>query len=277
LRIPSMGLLAGLADLLSIQEDGLRLLFSILAGYPLAAIYRSFVYKERAVIQYYFFIVCGMLLHFFNSGFAICHTLTSIVICWAITSFLPGTQLSVVLAHTCFLGHLLIGYWFAESAKYDIAWTTPFSVLTLRFIGLVMDVYDGQKKKEHLKSDQLKAAIPDSPSLVEIAAFGLFFSGTLVGPQFTLSRFRSFVNGEFLDKNGEVRGSSIMASSKRFVAGVFFAVLHQWGTLWVPDTYLTSAEFYNLPFVWKIIWNTIWFRATMYRYCTAFLLTVYFG
>ena len=40
-------------------------------------------------------------------------------------------------------GHLLLGYWFAESDSYDINWTTPQCILTLRLIGMVMDVYDG--------------------------------------------------------------------------------------------------------------------------------------
>lgn len=80
--------------------------------------------------------------------------------------------------------------------------------MTLRFIGLVMDVYDGQQPRNKLKPDQLKTAICKPPTLAETAAFGLFFAGTLVGPQFTLSRFRSFINGEFLDeKAGEVRSS----------------------------------------------------------------------
>lgn len=113
-----------------------------------------------------------------------------------------------------------------------------------------------QKEKKSAKSD---TAITDKPGLLEIAAYALFFSGTLVGPQFPLSRFRDFVDGKFLDeKTHEIRESrfyyeicecnafliaSIMASLQRFVAGVFFAVLHQWGAVWVPDAYFTSAEF----------------------------------
>uniref|UniRef100_A0A915CVU8 Lysophospholipid acyltransferase 5 n=1 Tax=Ditylenchus dipsaci TaxID=166011 RepID=A0A915CVU8_9BILA len=200
-----MGVVGFISDLVSVREDGLRLLISILAGYPLAAIYRSFIYNKRPAIQHYFFIAVGVLLYIFNCGVAIYHSLFN---------------LSVVLAHVGFMGHLLMGYWFAESARYDITWTTPFCIMTLRYIGLVMDVYDGKQNEKNLKSDQLKTAIKDPPSLVETAAFGLFFSGTLVGPQFTLSRFRSFVNGEFLDEKREVRSSSIMASIQRFVAGV---------------------------------------------------------
>lgn len=119
---------------------------------------------------------------------------------------MPGTPVSVALAHITFLGHLLMGYWYAESAQYDITWTTPFCIMCLRYIGLVMDVYDGQKSKDKLKPDQLKTAIPNPPSLLEVAAYGYFFAGTFVGPQFPLSRFRAFVNGEFLE-NGEVRQS----------------------------------------------------------------------
>jgi len=145
--------------------------------------------------------------------------------------------------------------------------------MTLRYIGLVMDVYDGQKAKEKLKPDQQKTAIQEPPSLLELAAFGFFFGGTFVGPQFSLSRFRSFVNGEFNDANGEVRASGLMVSLRRFVAGVVFAVLHQWGAVWIPDSYFNSQAFFDAPFGWKIFWNTIWYRAVMYRYCTAWLLT----
>lgn len=35
-----------------------------------------------------------------------------------------------------------------------------------------------------------------------------------------------------------------MEACRRFVAGVFYAVLHQWGTLWVPDSYFNSQEFF---------------------------------
>jgi multidrug transporter EmrE-like cation transporter len=38
--------------------------------------------------------------------------------------------------------------------------------------------------------------------------------------------------------------SSIMASLQRFVAGVFFAVMHGWGTVWVSDSFFNSPEFF---------------------------------
>ena len=39
--------------------------------------------------------------------------------------------------------------------SYTIKWTTPQCVLTLRLIGLVFDVYDGQRKQVSTSLDEL--------------------------------------------------------------------------------------------------------------------------
>nr|CAD2182815.1 unnamed protein product [Meloidogyne enterolobii] len=263
-----------LSQIIGSEEDALRLLVAILACYPLAIIYRTFIYKLPERFQHVFFVVTGVLLYLFFCGVAIIHTLFSIIIAYLIVNLIPGTALSVAAAHIFFLGHLLIGIWFVESSTYDITWTTPFCILTLKMTALVMDVYDGHLQKKSEPQQQSKTAITDKPNLLEIAAFVFFFSGTLTGPHFSLKRFREFVKGDYLDKErNKVRQSSIMASLQRFVVGVFFAVLYKWGTVWVPDSYFNSPEFLSLPLFWKIVWNTIWFKSTMYRYCVAWLLT----
>ncbi|CAD5210502.1 unnamed protein product [Bursaphelenchus okinawaensis] len=267
-----MGVISELSNMVNVREDGLRLLISIVLGYPISAFYRYFIYNLKPKTQHIFFTTVGLSLLYFNCGLAVWHFLLSIVLAYFLTNFIPGTKTSVALAHIFFLGHLLLGYWNSATAQYDITWTTPFCIMALRFIALVMDCFDGQKPRHKRKGDQLELAIEDPPTLLEIASFGLFYGGTLVGPLFSFNRFRRFVNGEFLE-NGEVKESSLMEACRRFVAGVTYAVLHQWGTLWVPDSYFNSQEFFDLPFHWKIIWNTIWFRATMYRYCMCWLLT----
>ncbi|KHJ82975.1 hypothetical protein OESDEN_17330, partial [Oesophagostomum dentatum] len=180
-----------IADLLNTREDALRLLFCVLAGYPLAVIHRSFLYNKSAEIQHAAFATIGVLLYIFNSGYNAIHGFTAILMAYGIIRFIGGTRESVVAAHVCFLGYLLVGYWFAESEAYDITWTTPFCIMTLRFIGLVMEVYDGAHY-DSLKADMKKSAIREKPGLLEIAAFGLFYTGTFVGPQFNLNKFRSY-------------------------------------------------------------------------------------
>lgn len=111
----------------------------------------------------------------------------------------------------------MLGYHYTATDMYDIKWTLPQCILTLRLIGLVWDVYDGQQPEvgtvcfrdsdcrraaflqESLSVDQKTTCLKDSPSLLEIAAYTYFFGSFLVGPQFPLTRFRKFVGGEFLD------------------------------------------------------------------------------
>ena len=37
---------------------------------------------------------------------------------------------------------------------------------------------------------------------------------------------------------------SLMHGIKRFVAGVTYLVLHQWGMIWVPNEYFNSEQFF---------------------------------
>ena len=40
---------------------------------------------------------------------------------------------------------MLGAYYWVSTDEYDVNWTTPQCVLTLRLIGLAYDLYDGQK------------------------------------------------------------------------------------------------------------------------------------
>ncbi|VDK67603.1 unnamed protein product [Litomosoides sigmodontis] len=268
-----MGLLSALSTAVSVREDGLVLFVTILAGYPLAVIHRSIFYNRSPVVQHVYFVVAGLALYLFNYGAAALHSILSILLAYWIITYFPGQKVSVVLAHFAFLGHLLIGYSYWETDNYDINWTTSFCIMTLRFIGLVMDVYDGHKPEGKLEAYQIQTAIKKPPDLLEIAAFGYFFCGTFTGPLFPLSRFRSFVAGEYLDKKKEVPVSGFMPSLGRFVAACFYMTIYQWGVIWIPNEYFNSPQFFALSFQWKVIWIVIWFRLTMCRYISVWLFT----
>ncbi|RCN48445.1 MBOAT family protein [Ancylostoma caninum] len=260
-----------LASLLNAREDGLRLFLCVLAGYPLAIFHRNVLHTKPAHIQHMFFVVTGVILHIFNCGYDVVHTLIAIVFAYLITNFLRGKVESILAAHTAFLGYLLVAYWFEESDGYDINWTTPFCVLVLRFIGLVMEVYDGAHM-DKLKPDQKETAIKDVPGLLEIAAFGLFYTGTFAGPQFSLNKFRSVVNGDWLDEKRQPRASAYDASLRRFVGGCIYMAINQIGCAWLTNSYFNTSEFYQQSFFWRCTWATIWFRLVMYRYCAMWMV-----
>ncbi|XP_037502714.1 lysophospholipid acyltransferase 5 [Rhipicephalus sanguineus] len=56
-----------------------------------------------------------------------------------------GTRASVAFSFIFCMGYLVLGYYHTATKDYDITWTMPHCILSLRLIGLVFDVYDGTK------------------------------------------------------------------------------------------------------------------------------------
>lgn len=67
-----MSIVGWLADIVSVREDGLRLLISILLGYPIAAFYRYFIYDKTSIVQQWFITIVGLSLYWFNYGKFLC-------------------------------------------------------------------------------------------------------------------------------------------------------------------------------------------------------------
>lgn len=63
-----MGLVGALSDAVNVPENGLRLLLSIIACYPIATIYRNFIYNKSAQIQCWFITLVGLSLYWFSYG-----------------------------------------------------------------------------------------------------------------------------------------------------------------------------------------------------------------
>lgn len=81
------------------------------------------------------------------------------------------------------------GYYQTGTETYDIKWSMPHCVLTLRLIGLTFDYYDGKKKADLLTSNQKKTALASAPTLLEMCGHVYFPGGFLVGPQFSMRRY----------------------------------------------------------------------------------------
>lgn len=122
------------------------------------------------------------------------------------------------------------GYYTTSTQDYDIKWTMPQCVLTLRLIGLAFNVWDGQKRdvrtlslfpviyvlshllpwrdnkshwsvlQEKLSDTQKQVALKERPSLLEIAAYAYFPGAFLIGPQFSMRRYLNYVNGQLAER-----------------------------------------------------------------------------
>ncbi|XP_076318423.1 lysophospholipid acyltransferase 5-like isoform X2 [Tachypleus tridentatus] len=124
-----------LAVTIGTTEAALRLLFSILVGYPLAIVHRKFLFHKSPSLQHIFFLLCGLTLGYFNYGLEVLHSVICVLILYLNLLFIGGTVLSVIFSISFFMGYLLIGYYYTGTQDYDIKWTIPHCVLTLRLIG----------------------------------------------------------------------------------------------------------------------------------------------
>lgn len=164
--------------------------------------------------------------------------------------------------------YLLTGYYFTESNEYDILWTTPHCVLTLRMIGFVFDITDGLKVKEKLSKDQLECYLPQPPSLLELLAYAYFPGSFLVGPQFPFRRYQRFVNGEYAQYKGFVKIGLI-----RLTLGVTYLAIRQVGAMMLPDNYFLTDAYRNQAFVWRLIYLGLWGKFSLYKYISCWLMT----
>jgi hypothetical protein len=69
----------------------------LLVGYPLAAIYRTFIYNKSATVQHLYFITAGIALYLFNCGLS-CDQLQALqylVLCLRLPNISQHTQLGI--------------------------------------------------------------------------------------------------------------------------------------------------------------------------------------
>lgn len=90
-----------------------------------------------------------------------------------------------------------VGYYQTGTDTYDIKWSMPHCVLTLRLIGLCLDYYDGRKKPDQLNAHQKKMALVQTPTFLEMCGHVYFPGGFLVGPQFSMKRYIDFANNVY--------------------------------------------------------------------------------
>ncbi|XP_050493529.1 lysophospholipid acyltransferase 5 isoform X1 [Bombus huntii] len=276
----SSSMLLSLSETLNTSEAALRLLISIFLGLPIALLHRYTLYGKCPVFQHIFFATCGVLICLWNYGLNILHSAAAMYVTYRVLKRLGGTSLSVVIIFVFNMAHLLCGYYMTSTDDYDIKWTMPQCVLTLRLIGLAFNLLDGQKPEEKLSASQKQVALKEQPTFLEIAAFAYFPGSFLVGPQFSMKRYLDYVNGRYtmIDTNTfsmkeeiELLDCIIPGISRMFV-GFIYLIFYQLGTSYIPNQYLLSAEFREQTFLKRLFTIGFWGHFNLYKYISCWLL-----
>lgn len=151
-----------------VSAAALRLLTVVGCTYPLGLVSRYlFLYPARkhgaasAFWQHLFHAVSGWALSYLFMGLDMWRSVLSVFLTWLFLQLCPSSWFrNGVATSTVFLGSmgfLLYAYFHHATLDYDLDWTTPQSVLTLRLIAFAFDVADGatSTKKEDPKSTAL--------------------------------------------------------------------------------------------------------------------------
>jgi len=266
------GFLLRLSDTIGAPEPAIRLLVSVLLGYPVALFNSFYLRKKPTHYQHIFFTLTGIGIGFFNFGWDISHSLGCVIVQYLLLKILSGTQMCVAVSFIFHMSYLLIGYYQTGTETYDIKWSMPHCVLTLRLIGLSFDYYDGKKKVETLTPNQKKMALTTAPSLLEMCGHVYFPGGFLVGPQFSMRRYLDFTTLQYEKECGDL-SLSIRPGFIRFLMGLFYLVLYHIANCFISDDLITSDVYYNQSFLVRIFMVGIWGKVSLYRYISCWLFT----
>nr|XP_028567274.1 lysophospholipid acyltransferase 5 [Podarcis muralis] len=264
--------LAEVASSLGTSEQALRLILSIFMGYPFALFQRYFLFQKDLYLIHLYNTLTGLSVAYFNFGPQFCHSLICVLIQFLILR-LMGRTVTAVCTSFCFqMLYLMAGYFFTATESYDIKWTMPHCVLTLKLIGLVIDYYDGRKEVQALTPEQRQFAVRGVPTLLEVTGFVYFYGAFMVGPQFSMTQYHKLTRGELTDVPGQ-RPNSFVPALKRLGLGVFFMVVYTLVAPYIPEEYLVSDDYLEQPFWFRCVYILIWGKTMLYKYVTCWLVT----
>ncbi|XP_049885939.1 lysophospholipid acyltransferase 5 [Pectinophora gossypiella] len=262
-----------LANLIGTTEPAFKLLISIIMGYPIAIVYHKIIRKKYDGYHNIYFIITGLDMAYYNFGYTLYHNLIPALVMYGTTKVLGPGKENAIVTFAFNMGYLLIGYALTESEEYDITWTMPHCVLTLKLIALAFDLWDGAKmlKGEELSENNKKTALEKSPTLTELIGFIYFPACFLVGPIFSFKRYTDFINGKYpLEKDESVYESQAIT---RLVQGMLYLIAFQVGVSVFSMQYMLSDEFLENSIFYRHIYCGLWAHFALYKYISCWLLT----
>ncbi|CAG8595100.1 11823_t:CDS:2 [Funneliformis mosseae] len=181
------------------STDHLKVVFTLLASYPIAIIYKYLPSRIPAV-KHLFSITISIIVLFyvFDLAKAFYTMVASSLISYLIMYYVRGAW-GPKLVFLCSLGHLSVNHLYRQlnDISYDRYDTTgPQMVLVIKLTSFAFNVYDGRRPINELTSYQRSKAIPSIPSILEFFGYIFFFGGFLVGPAFEFMDYRRFTNME---------------------------------------------------------------------------------
>eukprot|EP00834_Sanchytrium_tribonematis_P003084 NODE_110_length_18645_cov_0.794403.p3 type:complete len:462 gc:universal NODE_110_length_18645_cov_0.794403:6903-8288(+) len=231
-----------LAAKTGLATSALRLLVGMLLGYPAAYFYTKIIDSAKT-LRLSYLLTTGLGVAYIFCQEDIVYSLAAIFFTWS-TCFVFQKLRSLALL-TSFVGNvgsLLYIYYLHSTDDYDLNWTTCQSVLCLRLIGFTYDFYDGTDKNYKGSANGSlpwvgDLSLKELPNILEVFGYCYFFSGFLVGPQFSFKHYSLFLENKFYE---ETKSKNL---KQQYIANAY---KYAWKSLAIGVLYLGWSQVLNI-------------------------------
>lgn len=271
-----------LADGLKTDIVTMRLVVSVLTGYPLAITYSLCSARWSVPQREVFLLLSGIFLCVWNFGFCVVHMFVGIFVTLFVAYLFSRSKLSVLFAFVFNMTYLLVGTCIYNHGTYDINWTTPYCILCLRLIGLTWDLYDASIPESLRSEQQNRSALSEFPSVLDVLSFCFVPTAFISGPQFPMRHYKSFLDGSLrpytflLHRTFAQRfvyNVKVQRTVIRFTMGLLSIVfLSQLLPRFSAEFMLTAQFLQRWSFFSRFLYLTVFSQLTMLRYIAVWLI-----
>ncbi|KIL67251.1 hypothetical protein M378DRAFT_74038 [Amanita muscaria Koide BX008] len=185
-----------LANALGASVGQIKLIFSLLASYPLGSVFIRLPSSQPALRHLFSIAIAVFYFSLLDLCGAFFQLLASILATYYIAKYDRSARMPwIVFAFV--MGHLTINH--IIRAINDFSYETieisgPQMVLTMKLTTFAWNVWDGRRPAEDLDKWQLAKRVTKYPSLLEFLGYAFYFPGILVGPYLDYQEYDDLVN-----------------------------------------------------------------------------------
>ncbi|RMZ82738.1 hypothetical protein DV738_g1551, partial [Chaetothyriales sp. CBS 135597] len=254
------------ANVTGASVDEIKLIFSFLTSYPLAAVLKRI--PDRAPWQKNIFIIATTIFYLvglFDLWDGLRTILYDAVAIYALAYYVDGTLMPWI-GFVFLMSHMSISHIHRQIVNDPgiIDVTGAQMVLVMKLSAFCWNVHDGRLKPEHLNEEQKDRAVYELPGLLDYAGYVLFFPSLMAGPAFDYVDYRRFLDTTMFDppangygpppnKKGRKIPRSAIPALKKLAAGLVWLVVYlQLGARFNVDTVLNDS-YMNYGLILRIL------------------------
>ncbi|KAF3839254.1 hypothetical protein F7725_017971 [Dissostichus mawsoni] len=242
-------LLANLSESLGSPEPAVRLMLSILIGYPCALVYRKYLFYQTATVINLFHAISGLALAAFNFGPQIYHSAVCVLVQFLMMRLMGRTITTVLSSFTFQMSQLS-----AEQKKAALP-SVPSLLEVCGFSYFYGGFLVGPQFTLRSYQKLVAGELTDSPGKPPNRSL-----------QFAIS------TANLPSSSRPSFSSSVTPAMKRFALGFLCLTIYTIFSPYYPDSYFLTDEYEAQPFWYRCVFVLIWAKVILYKYVSCWVI-----